>query len=69
MPHQEFNAVTKMTDVMRDLCSTTFFVPMIDKHSPLAYSIINEVHWHNKVAKHSGMETVLRYTLKKDENS
>ena len=64
MPHHEFYVVTKMTDAMRDLCSTTFFVPMIDKHSPLAYSIINEVHWYNKVANHSGVETVLRYTLK-----
>ena len=32
--------------------------------SPLAYSIINEVHWYNKVARHSGVETVLRYTMK-----
>ena len=29
-------------------------------NSPFACSIVNEVHWYNKVAKHS--VTVLRYT-------
>ena len=38
-------------------------MPIVDKHSPVAYSVINEVHWHHNVAKHSGVETVLRYTL------
>ena len=64
LPHQEFDVVTKMTDVMRDLCATTFFVPIIDKHSSLAYSIVNEVHWHNSVAKHSGVKIVLHNTMK-----
>ena len=35
----------------------------MDKFSPIAYSIINEIHWHHSVAKHSGVETVLRYTM------
>ena len=38
-------------------------MPIVDKHSPLAYSIINDVHWNDPTAKHSGVETVLRYTL------
>ena len=24
---------------------------------------MNEVHWHNKVARHTGVEKTLRYTL------
>ena len=52
-----------MTDVMKDLSSTTFCVPIVDAHSPIAYSIVNEVHWAHKVAKHRGVETVYRYVL------
>ena len=53
-----------MSDVMKDLSSSTFFVPVIYKHSPLAYSIVNDVHWNSSVAKHSGVETVWKYVLK-----
>ena len=63
LPNQLVNSVTSMSDAMRDLSSTTFCVPLVDKHSPLAYSIINEIHWYHHVARHSGIETVLRYTL------
>ena len=41
-----------MSDVMIDLSCTTFHVPLVDHRSPLAYSIINEVQWYNKVARH-----------------
>ena len=64
LPNQESNPVVQLTEVMRDLSSDTFFVPIIEKHSPLAFSIVNEVHWDDPVAKHSGVETVLRYTMK-----
>ena len=47
-----------MTEVMVDLSNSSFSVPLIEKNSPLAYSIINEVHWNDKVAKHAGVETV-----------
>ena len=53
-----------MCDVMKDLVSTTFCVPLVDSLSPFSYSIVNEVHWHSKVVSHSGVETVLRYTQK-----
>ena len=56
--------VGKYTSAMKDLTSTSFCVPVIDNHSPLAYSIINEVHRHSQVAKHSGVETNWRYALK-----
>ena len=48
---------------MKDLSSLKYHVPLVDKHSPIAYSIVNEVHWNDSVANHSGNETVLRYTL------
>ena len=53
----------QMTDAMKDLSATSFCVPLIHKHSPLAYSIVNEIHWHSSVAQHSGIETVWRYVL------
>ena len=53
-----------MRDVMLDLSSSTVFVLWVDSLSPFAYSIVNEVYWYNEVAKHSGVETVLRYTQK-----
>ena len=33
-----------MCDVMKDLVSTTFCVPLVDSLSPFSYSIVNEVH-------------------------
>lgn len=63
LPTQEINAVTPMTGIMKDLATTTFCVPLIDRYSPLAYSIVNEVHWYSKVARHRGVETVLRYVM------
>ena len=42
----------------------SFCVPLIDKHSPICYAIINEIHWYDDDAKHSGDETVMRYVEK-----
>ena len=53
-----------MPDVMTDLCETSFCVPLVDKYSPIAASIVNENHWYHDDAKHAGNETVLRYTMK-----
>ena len=64
MNRSNTSPVVPLSDVMLDLKDSTFVVPIVDKHSPLAYSIINEVHWEDPVAKHSGVETVLRYTMK-----
>ena len=64
MPEQHVDCAVKMTDIMKDLSSTTFFVPIVDAPSPIAYSIINETHWDHKVGNHSGVETVYRYVLK-----
>ena len=64
LPSQQINSITTMTDIMLDLTETTFCVPLVDKASPLAVSIANEIHWHHEIARHSGVETVLRYTMK-----
>ena len=64
LPTSAITAAGKMTAAMLDLSATTFFVPVTIHHSPIAYSIINEVHCHEEV-KHSGIEITLRYVLKK----
>ena len=63
LPGQKVTSSTQLSDVMKDLCATTFIVPIVSKHSPLAYSIINEVHWYHPLGKHAGVETVLRITM------
>ena len=50
---------------MKDLYSTTFCVPITDKHSPIAYSLVNDIHWNDKTVCHCGVETTYRYILKR----
>ena len=64
LPTDEMCAVNPMTSTMKDLTSTTLCVPVTDKYSPIAYSIVNDIHWNNKTVKHSGIESVWRYVLK-----
>ena len=52
-----------MTDTMLDLSSGSFIVPVVERHSPLAYSIINQIHWYHPTAKHCGVETTIRFTM------
>ena len=63
LPNQKITNIETIIDTMKDLSSLKYHVPLVDKHSPIAYSIVNEVHWNDSVANHSGNETVLRYTL------
>lgn len=65
LPTEKITVVGEFTDAMKDLTATTFCVPVVEKHSPIAFSIVNEVHWHDKTAQHSGIETTLRYVLKR----
>jgi len=64
MPCNEITITGKFTSTMKDLSSTSFCVPLVDKYSPVAYSIVNEVHWYNDDACHRGVETTLRYVMK-----
>ena len=61
LPSQQIGNELKLADVCLDLSMSTFCVPLIDKYSPLAFSVINEVHWYSDDARHSGNETVWRY--------
>lgn len=64
LPSQKVDNKTSLGDVSLDLSMTTFCVPLIDKYSPLAYAIINEVHWYDFDVWHSGNESVSRNVLK-----
>lgn len=50
---------------MKDLSQTTFNVPVMDKDSPVAYSIALDTHWNQPTAQHTGVETNLRFIMKK----
>ena len=63
LPSQKFDGVLQLSDVMLDLTSSTFRVPIVDKSSPFAYAVVNEIHWYHSVASHRGNETVWRYVL------
>ena len=43
---------------------SSFCVPLNEKFSPLAYSLVSEIHWYDDDAKHFGNETVPRYVQK-----
>ena len=49
-----------VTDAMIDLSTGSFIVPIVEKYSPLAFSIVNQVHWYHPTSKHSGVETTIR---------
>ncbi|XP_066926258.1 uncharacterized protein [Clytia hemisphaerica] len=63
LPIEKITSTGKLTNAMFDLSSSTFIVPVVDRYSPIAYSIVNFIHWHHPVAKHKGVETVYRYVL------
>jgi len=65
LPNDEVSIVGRFTNTMKDLSSTSFCVPVLDRISPVAYSIALETHWYHPTVHHSGIETTLRYLLKK----
>ena len=50
---------------MTDLSSSTFCVPVLDRYSPVSYSIVMDIHWNHHTARHSGVETTHRFVLQK----
>ena len=52
-----------LTDAMIDLSSGSFNVPIVDKYSPVAFSIINQVHWYHPTIKHCGVESTIRFIM------
>ena len=65
LPNQDIKHTGNPTDITLDLSSTSFFVPIIHTNSLIAYSIISDMHWYHKVAKHSDVETLMRYVSQK----
>ena len=55
--------VGKMTDVMIDLSSGAFEVPVVEQFSPVAFSIVNQVHWYHPTAKHSGVKSMIHFVM------
>ena len=53
----------ELSNACLDLAANSFHVPLVDRYSPLAFSIINEVHWHHADAWDSRGDTVFRYAL------
>ena len=44
LPTDNISIVGRATQAMKDLTSTMFCVPLVEKESPLAYSIASDVH-------------------------
>ena len=55
--------VGKVTDAMIDLGSGSFEVPVVEHFSPVAFSVVNDVHWNHPTAKHSGVESTIRFVM------
>ena len=65
LPEDQVTIVGHYTEAMNDLSQHSFCVPVLDKDSPVAQSITLDVHWNHPACKHSGVETTLRFILKK----
>ena len=52
LPLQKVNHKLSLSDVSIDLTMSSFCVPLIGKYSPLAYSIVNEVHKFRSECSH-----------------
>ena len=52
-----------ITEAMLDLSSGSFVVPIVEKYSPVAFSIINEIHWYHPTVKHCGVESTIRFVM------
>ena len=63
LPSQAVDNDLKLADVCIDLSSSTFCAPLLDKYCPVSFAVINEVHWYNDDARHSGNESVMRAIL------
>ena len=49
-----------VTEKMLDLSDKSFVVPIVDRQSPLAFAIVNQVHWYDETYNHTGVESTVR---------
>ena len=47
LPTQKIGGQLTLCDVSFDLSKGIFCVPIVDKLSPIAYAIANEIHWYH----------------------
>ena len=59
---QEIDDRSHLADACLDLNASTFCVPITDHLSPVAYVIVDDVHWYSPDVSHGGVESVLRYS-------
>ena len=65
LPNNSVTIVGRYTEAMLDLTSSAFCIPVIDKNSPIAFSVATDVHWNHNSVKDAGIETTLRNIIKK----
>ena len=63
LENMEFNQVTGMEMVTLDPLGVNVKTPLLDRFSPLAYSIAQYIHWD--LSKHAGLETCNRLCLER----
>ena len=51
LPTEKIQAASEITKIMNNF--KPILCVMVHKHSPLGYSLINEIHWHSPAAKDS----------------
>ena len=59
---QKIDGKFSFGDACLDLSPSSFIVPIIDSHSPIAYAIVSETHWYHADVSHGGVESVLRHS-------
>ena len=63
LPTQQVTGALSISDTAYDLSQKSFCVPLVDRLSPVAYAITNEIHWYHPDLdiRHGGVESVLRH--------
>ena len=62
LPTQKVTGAESLCDTSFDLAARSFCVPMVERLSPVAYAVANDVHWYDPDVKHGGVESLLRHT-------
>ena len=63
LPTQRVTGALSISDAAYDLSQKSFCVPLVERLSPIAYAITNEIHWYHPDVdiRHGGVESVLRH--------
>ena len=60
LPDHSFQGYPDLCAAALDLCKTTFCVPVMLHHSPIAISISLEIHWYHPDVRHRGVDSMCR---------